>query len=101
MSRRCLPLVEFYARDLALALHGVIADADRQAVMRSQVRHIFEDLVWLHGLADEAAVQHVSTIIARAAVIEDAGRPAPERERIPGLCEFLEHAADRIADLMR
>jgi len=37
----------------------------------------------------------------RAEQIERMGRPTPERERIPGLSEFMKNGQSRIADLMR
>jgi hypothetical protein len=92
--------VEPAARNLALALHCVTADAERRWIMQVHVKHIYEELTWLHGIADDVAVQHVGKIVARAAAIEDAGRPTPERERIPGLAEFMESGQQKIIDIM-
>src|SRR4051812_795608 len=101
MSPGALHPVEARARDLALVLFDCIDPNTRFDAAGIYLRPICRDLMTRGGLTQDAAGEHCAAIMARAEQIEAMGRPAPERERHPGLSEFLEQVDERIALLLR
>ena len=101
MSPGALHPVEARARDLALVLFDCADPGTRFDAAGIYLRPICRDLMTRGGLTQDAAGEHCAAILARAEQIEAAGRPVPDRERFPGLSDFLDHGRTTIANLMR
>jgi hypothetical protein len=100
MNPGALHPIEPVARRLALRLFGMVDAEQRFDVTAAVLRPIAAEMLD-NGATAADVDEHCTGIMARAEVIERMGHPAPVRERIPGLGEFLEQAQERIADLMR
>ena len=101
MTPEICHLIEERAQDLALVLFGCIDPDMRHDAAGIYLRPIYLDLTSRGELRPDVASEHCAAIYDRAEAIEAMGHPAPKREAIPGLGEFLEHAADRIAQMLR
>ena len=91
---------EGIARTLALHLLGVTDIDARYDIARDQLLSLRNNLI--RGGTDEDAANRIpEAIYDRAEAIEAMGRPTPVRERIAGLADHMQQAAERIADLMQ